>query len=337
MRAVVCLGGGQAVLERCPDPPPQPDRALVRIEAAAICGVDLARDRRAPAGLARWIPGHEAVGVVVSVPSDAGHIAPGARVVVDPFTSCGACPACRTGRDNLCRAYRLCGLGEEPGLMAEMAALEPSSLHPISAGTPAPGALWAEPLACAIHALSRVEIGAGRTLAIFGCGVQGSLALALARLQGVRVAVVEPDAARRTGALLGGAEIAIDPVVEDPVAALRAWSPGGAEAVLEAVGLAEVRRHALAAAADGADIVLLGMAEAAGDMAVSDAVRRELRLVGSFGYTRDQFSRAVRLLSEGAVEMAGRTRLLDPAECRQALCPAWWRAGGVLKVAVSLA
>lgn len=325
-----------AELVQRPEPRPRDDQALVRIELAAICGVDLARDRRTPAGAQGWIPGHEAVGVVVWTPSDTQRIAPGVRVAIDPFSPCGTCPACRACRANLCRAWRLCGIGDEPGLMAEVAAVSLSALHPIPAETRAASALWSEPLACALHALSRLDVCVGGTLAIFGCGVQGSLALALARLRGLRVAVVEPDGARRGWALQSGAEIALDPAADDPVAALRAWAPGGASAVLEAVGLAEVRRQALAAAADGADVVLLGMAEATGDMAVSDAVRRELRLVGSFGYMRDQFSQAVRLVSEGAVDMAGRTRLLCLRDCGEAFCPAEGRTEGALKVAVSL-
>ena len=70
---------------------------LIAIESVGICGSDmhayLGHDNRRPAPL---ILGHEAAGTIVGGPQD------GRRVTINPLVTCGTCPACTTGRENLC-------------------------------------------------------------------------------------------------------------------------------------------------------------------------------------------------------------------------------------------
>src|SRR4051794_20302834 len=89
-----------------PVPDPGPDQLLLRVRACGVCRTDLhVVDGELPHPKPQVIPGHEIVGTVIRVGERAGRFAPGDRVGV-PWLghTCGVCPYCRAGRENLCDA-----------------------------------------------------------------------------------------------------------------------------------------------------------------------------------------------------------------------------------------
>ena len=97
MKALVLVGTERMELRDEPLPRPRGGEALLRIEAAGICGSDLhsyfGRDARRPPPV---ILGHEACGVIES------GARRGERVVINPQIPCGRCAACLSGRGNVC-------------------------------------------------------------------------------------------------------------------------------------------------------------------------------------------------------------------------------------------
>lgn len=86
-----------------PVPRPGPHELLVRVAACGVCRTDLhVLDGEIPA---RYpiVPGHEIVGHVMEVGSAVTGFAVGQRVGI-PWLghTCGLCPYCRAGRENLC-------------------------------------------------------------------------------------------------------------------------------------------------------------------------------------------------------------------------------------------
>ena len=89
-------------LVRGPIPVPAPGELLILISACGICWTDLHivdGDLNANFPV---VPGHEIVGRVIAA-GEGARFQPGARVGV-PWLggSCGRCPYCRSGRENLC-------------------------------------------------------------------------------------------------------------------------------------------------------------------------------------------------------------------------------------------
>src|SRR5215472_18982136 len=104
MRAVVYHGPGNQAWEEVPDPEIIGDGdAIVRVDAATICGTDLhILKGDVPAVKSGTILGHEAVGTIVELGSAVTTLSRGDRVLVSCITACGRCRFCREGRYGLC-------------------------------------------------------------------------------------------------------------------------------------------------------------------------------------------------------------------------------------------
>ncbi len=82
---------------------PGPGEVLLAVEAAGICGSDLHNFRTG-----QWISrrpstaGHELSGRILAVGQGVETLSVGDRVAADSRVWCGACPACTSGRTNIC-------------------------------------------------------------------------------------------------------------------------------------------------------------------------------------------------------------------------------------------
>ena len=154
VRAVVLDADGLPKLADLPEP--TGPGALVRVRACGLCGSDVEKLGRAPAGT---VLGHEV----------AGELADGTSVAVLHRVPCGSCERCR-GRAFLDlrrvrraahRARRVRGAAHRYGLRA--VARRSLAEH---------DGIWVEPLACVLRAAPLVPVG--RTLVV-GCGAIGLL------------------------------------------------------------------------------------------------------------------------------------------------------------------
>ena len=100
-----------------PDPEPAPGEILVRVEACAVCRTDLhVIDGDLPNPKLPLIPGHEIIGRVAAVGSNARRFAIGNRVGI-PWLgwTCGICEYCKAGLENLCNEPQFTGYTRDGG------------------------------------------------------------------------------------------------------------------------------------------------------------------------------------------------------------------------------
>src|SRR2546425_10048449 len=112
MLAMQLVRPGQPLqLSQRPDPVPGPGQVLIKVACCGVCRTDLhIVDGELPALNRPVVPGHEIVGRVIARGSGVDHPAVGDRVGV-PWLgwTCGACDACKAGREKLCPNARITG------------------------------------------------------------------------------------------------------------------------------------------------------------------------------------------------------------------------------------
>jgi propanol-preferring alcohol dehydrogenase len=132
------------------------------------------------------VPGHEIVGTVERMGENVERFAAGDRVGV-PWLgwTCGVCPYCRSGRENLCDRARFTGYTLDGGY-AEYVVANQNYCFPLPA---AYGDAEAAPLLCAglIGFRSLVLAGDARRLGLYGFGAAAHIVAQVARHQGRQV------------------------------------------------------------------------------------------------------------------------------------------------------
>jgi NADPH:quinone reductase-like Zn-dependent oxidoreductase len=180
--------------------------------------------------------------------------------MVQPGLSCGICRACLSGRDNLCRSYRILGENAQGGY-ARHANLPDTNLVKIGDALSFEEAA-ALPL-CTLTAWQMVHrkggVRAGQTVVVHaaGSGVS-SIAIKLCKLLGARVIATTTAPAKRDRALAIGADEVIVTSEQDYVTEIKRLTRRlGADVILDHVG-GELFEKAIAAAAWGGRIVTCG-------------------------------------------------------------------------------
>src|SRR5215471_8488355 len=112
MKAMVLEGARQPLRQmELPVPTPGAGQVLLRVRACAVCRTDLhVVDGELASPKLPLILGHEIVAVIAEVGPGVTRFNTGQRVGV-PWLgwTCGECPYCRSGRENLCDTARFTG------------------------------------------------------------------------------------------------------------------------------------------------------------------------------------------------------------------------------------
>jgi (R,R)-butanediol dehydrogenase/meso-butanediol dehydrogenase/diacetyl reductase len=169
VKAAVFHGPRDVRIESVPKPPaPRNGEVVLEVIRAAICGTDAAEWDHGPI-LCRpgVVLGHEFVGRVTDVGSDVTGLRVGDRVVSGAGISCGQCAWCLSGRTNLCAEYRTLGLQVDGGL-AEYVTSPAAICRSVPEACDDDAAAMAQPLAVALHALSRVAQRPEDAVAVIG-------------------------------------------------------------------------------------------------------------------------------------------------------------------------
>ncbi len=264
---------------------PKAGEVLVRVAAAGVCHSDV-HLADGVLGEGRWpmVLGHEGAGVVERVGEGVTQVAPGDRVAFCFVPACRACRFCLAGKPNLCapagenavRGTLLDGTSRlrladgttlQHGLMtacfAERTVVSSGGAVPLPDGLP----LWqAALLGCGVvtgfGAVRNVAgVGAGGSVAVFGCGGVGLQVIAGARIAGATTIVaVDRVAEKLELARRQGATHVVDGSAEKPVSVIRKLTGGGVDTAFEVVGRPETIRLAWGAIRPGGTVVVVGLA-----------------------------------------------------------------------------
>jgi len=166
-----------------PDPSPGPREIRIRVTACGLCHTDLHEvegDLTVPK--LPLIPGHQIVGVVDRLGPDATRFRVGDRVGLPWLNwTCGQCPYCRSGDENLCDRARFTGYHVDGGYAEYTLAPQGFALRLPSGFSDEAAA----PLLCAgiigYRALKLSDLNPGERLGLFGFGASAHIAIQVAR------------------------------------------------------------------------------------------------------------------------------------------------------------
>ncbi|MBA8795015.1 threonine dehydrogenase-like Zn-dependent dehydrogenase [Friedmanniella endophytica] len=308
MKALTWQGKEKVSVEEVPDPTIQePTDAIIRVTSTAICGSDLHLYSVLGPFLDKGdVLGHETMGVVEAVGSEAGRLKVGDRVVVPFNISCGHCWMCSRGLFAQCETTQvreqgsgaaLFGYtelyGSVPGGQAEYLRVPQAQFGPIVVPEDVPDerVLYLSdilPTAWQGVAWAGLDPAGGDTVAVLGLGPVGQFATRIARHQGHRVIGVDLVPERLALAQQHGIETLDLTTTDNPAEALLELTGGrGPDGIVEAVGM-EAHGSPLKAAAIGAvgllpDAVAAPLTKAAGidRTAALDTAMRAVRRGGT--------------------------------------------------------
>ena len=302
MKALVFTDIREMTYRDVPDPQLESDEILIRVRAAGFCGSELesfvgkSRRRKPP-----LIMGHEFSGEIAAAGDDVTDVSIGQRAAVNPLIPCGNCHYCGRGLTNACPNRLLHSL-HLPGAFAEYIAVKRSSVFPVAESLPYQHAAMAEPLANGLHVNSLISDCSPKDVVVFGAGVIGLMCLQAAMLAGAtRTTVVDRWPGRLEIARRIGADETIDAGEKDAVARVREL--GGSDLAIDAVGAAVTRQQALEIANPGSAVVYIGTADTFGEINGHEIVMKELKVFGSYGYTDDDFRKALNCIEAGEIHI----------------------------------
>ena len=248
--------------EDAPKPEPGPNEVLVQIKAAALNHLDVwvrsgQRERNIPLP---HIPGSDGAGVIAEPGKDVRRWKADERVLISSGISCGHCDYCVSGRDNLCREYRVLGVREN-GTYAEIVKLPAENVLPIPSGLN-----FSEAAAIPLVALTAwhmlvtlAQVKEGETVLVHGAGSGvGSMGIQIARLRGARVITTAGSAEKLRKAKELGADELINYREKDFAEEVRRLTEKrGVDVVFEHIG-GEVFEKSVTVLAKGGRLVTCG-------------------------------------------------------------------------------
>lgn len=315
------------VCDEIADLKPGEGQVLVKTLACGICGSDLHAlhhmehmidlSRRA-GGLdngfdptADTVFGHEFCAEILDHgPGSTKALKAGTRVVSVPVT------LHQGGAEMLGFSNRL------PGGFSEQMLLTEAMVLAVPNGLPTDKAALTEPFAVGAHAVAKARLEEKSVALVVGCGPVGLAVIAGLKAQGHGpVIAADFSPRRRAAAEKLGADVVIDPAVEDPHARWEALgvpktraaqsmlqmmgAPIARPVVFECVGAPGVLQALIEAAPAGAQIVVAGVCMETDRIEPSIAITKEIELTFVFGYTPEEFGMTLRQLAEGVIDVEG--------------------------------
>ena len=323
MRAAI-MRQKKLVVDNIPIPEPGPGEVLVKTLACGICGSDLhtlkhaeklVEASRRSGGVFTMdlnrdiVMGHEFCAEIVDHgPDTKKQLRVGTRICSMPV---------------LIRPDGVQTVGysnENPGGYGEYMRLTEGLLIEVPTGLATEQAALTEPMAVGLHAVEKARLEKDDVPLVIGCGPVGLSVIASLRLKGIRpIVAADFSPRRRQLAEAIGADIIVNPAERSPYESWREvavwqdqsrapqlppWITGPAlrpAVIFECVGVPGVIDQIMAAAPQGARIVVVGVCMEKDTIEPMFGINKELNMQFVLGYNREEFASMLQLIAEGKI------------------------------------
>ncbi len=277
---------------------------LLHMKAASICGSDLGFYNFTAAyqkfAKVPVIMGHEFAGEIAAVGKEVSDFHLGERVVCESIISCGRCRYCRMGVTNICQNFTVFGMHRN-GAFAEYVSVSPRLLHRLPESISFLEAGVVEPLSVVINGIDDVAtVSEGQKAVVIGPGPLGLFSAEVLKWKGVSeitVVGINIDEYRLevTRNKLGYRTINWEK--ENAEEIVRSITDGyGADIVVVTAGAPSALRSAVPLVSKGGQLLILGIFPDEVPLPVSEFVRRQVSVLGSYASRWVHYEQAIALL-----------------------------------------
>ena len=303
--AVVEAFGKPLVLKEVDIPTPGTGQILVKTEACGVCHTDLhaANGDWPLKPTLPFIPGHEGIGIVTAIGTGVTAVKEGDRVGVPwLYSACGHCEYCLAAREPVCAEAQFGGYTKNGGF-AEYILADPNYVAHIPAHL---AARDAAPLICAgitsYKGIKETLARPGEWVVISGVGGLGHLGIQYAKAMGLHVCAVDIDDGKLAHAKRLGADVMVNARDEDPIAAVRKATGGGAHGVLITAPSLGAFKQGVGMTRKHGTCVLVGLPPGEFPTPLFDVVANCITIKGSFVGNRRDMAETLAFAAEGKVK-----------------------------------
>lgn len=287
------------------------EEVLIQVMAAGICGTDVhlydwvedkIRDSKPRLPV---VMGHEFAGVIAEVGLQVKDLKVGDRITVNPLLYCGKCHFCRNGQQNICDNRPTLGSRAHGGF-AEFVSVRSMNLVKIEDKVPFELAALSELTCVGLHAIERVRLTHGDTVAVVGSGPVGLMMAILSKYSGAASVFVTGlgvdrerlELARQIGAI----PIQVDSV--DPRNEILEYTDGlGADVVFETAGSPAGVIQSLNIVRKAGKISILGQGPGSTEIPTAILSFREIELIGTRAHTPKHWQKVARTVLNAADDL----------------------------------
>jgi alcohol dehydrogenase len=308
MKAAVFEEFGQPItVKNVPDPTPNDDGVVIRVEANGICRSDwYGWQGHDPDVTLPHVPGHELAGVVVETGKSVKGWEAGERVTVPFSGGCGDCPQCKAGNQQICDQYFQPGFTAW-GSFAQFVSIRYADVNLVRLPDEMEW-ITAASLGCRFVTAFRAvvdqgEVTSGDWVAVHGCGGVGLSAIMIASALGANVVGIDIGAEKLAFAQSVGASHTLDASKKDDLpGAIRDITKGGASVSIDALGSPQTCRNSILCLRKRGRHIQVGVM-VGGDsdpaLPMGPILGRELEIIGSHGMQAHRYSDLLKMIEAG--------------------------------------
>lgn len=305
MKQAIMTAPGEIEIREIQEPVAGEGEVLLRIQRIGVCGSDMhVYHGKHPYTGYPVVQGHEYSASIEKVGKGVTGLKPGLKVTSMPQIVCGRCEACLRGDYHICDELKVEGF-QAPGCAQELWVAKVDMIIPLPEDFSYEQGAMVEPVSVAVHAVRRAGGVEGKNVAVLGAGPIGNLVAQVAHAGGTKVLITDVSDFRLDLARQCGLENTCNPNNESlKEAVLRTFGPQSFKVGFECVGIEATMTDVIENIAKGGTIVVVGVFGDKPRVDMGLVQNNELNLVGTLMYQKEDYLKAVELISSGKVQLS---------------------------------
>jgi L-iditol 2-dehydrogenase len=281
-----------------------PSRIKVKMKKIGVCGSDIHVNHGThPYTGYPVVQGHEVSALVVETGAQVTNVSVGDKVTIQPQVVCGTCYPCTHGMYNDCEALKVMGF-QTTGMASEYFIVEAEKAIKLPDEMSWEHGAMIEPLAVAVHAVTRAGDMKGKMVLVLGGGPIGNLVAQTAKALGAKVVLISELSEYRLKTAEKCGLRTVNPGKESlPDVIESNFGKDKADVIFECVGINATMDQAIKNARKGSTIMVVGVFGQPGTINMGFVQDHELTLIGSAMYRTEDYLKAIELVKKGLIEL----------------------------------